>query len=66
MINHFTADTVTLQSDNPTFGAKFETNGSINNQSTPVRQRNFRSTNNNFAVRERLLENPKETIPRWA
>lgn len=46
--------------------AKFETTGSVNNQPTPVRQRNARSTENVTAVRESIQENPRQSIPRRA
>lgn len=46
--------------------AKFETTGSVNNQPTPVRQRNARSAENIAAVRESVQENPRQSIPRRA
>lgn len=46
--------------------AKFELTGSVNNQSTPLRQRNARSAENIAAVRDSVQENPKQSIPRRA
>jgi len=44
--------------------AKFESTGSINNQSTPVRHRNARPAENIAAVRESIQENPRQSISR--
>ncbi|EFN75580.1 hypothetical protein EAI_08636, partial [Harpegnathos saltator] len=46
--------------------AKFETTGSLNDQPTPVRQRNARSAENIAAVSESVQENPRQSIPRRA
>ncbi|KAF7273564.1 hypothetical protein GWI33_013726 [Rhynchophorus ferrugineus] len=46
--------------------AKFETTGSVNNQPTPVRQRNARSVENIAAVCESVQEKPGQSIPRLA
>ncbi|XP_061380157.1 uncharacterized protein LOC133319497 [Danaus plexippus] len=45
---------------------KFESTGSVNNQPVPVRQRNARSAENIAAVRDSVLENPRQSIPRRA
>ena len=42
--------------------AKFESTGSINNQSTPICRRNARSAENIAAVRESIRENPRRSI----
>ena len=39
--------------------AKFETTGLVNNQPTPVRQKNARSAENIASVRESVQENPR-------
>lgn len=41
---------------------KFESTGSVNDRSTPVRQRNARSAENIAAVRESVQENPRQSI----
>ena len=46
--------------------AQFETTGSVNNQPTPVRQRNAISAKNIATVRESVQENPRQSIPRRA
>lgn len=46
--------------------SKFETTGSVNDQLTPVRQRNARSVENIAAVRESVQDNPRQSIPRRA
>jgi len=46
--------------------AKFETTGLVNDQLTPVRQRNARSAENIAAVRESVQENAGQSIPRRA
>ncbi|EFN83459.1 hypothetical protein EAI_09926, partial [Harpegnathos saltator] len=46
--------------------AKFETTGSVNDQLTPVCQRNAKSAENIAAVSESVQENPRQSIPRRA
>ncbi|CAG9793044.1 unnamed protein product [Diatraea saccharalis] len=43
---------------------KLKTTGSGFNQLTPVRSRNTRSVDNIAAVRESVLQNPRQSIPR--
>ena len=43
--------------------AKFGTTSSVNNQPTPVCQRNARSAENIAAFRESVQENPRQSIP---
>lgn len=45
---------------------KFETTGSIADQTTPVRQRTARSIENIVAVRDSVRENPRQSIRRRA